>query len=99
MIVVFASAAKSGCVIDISEYVGWEIIYSGHVTGYINNAGEEEDHFEGCEWGRVLIVDYNKSVTCGEYNYSYAYRPEIGVINNGYNLKACIDDEIFDIRK
>ncbi len=95
---ILAGAAKSGCKIDISEFVGWEIIYAGQITGYIDEAGEIADDFDGCEWGRILIVDYDKTVTCDEYNYSYAYRPEIVVFADGYDMKACIDDEIYDLQ-
>ena len=61
--VLFSSAAEARCEVDITDYVGWQIIYSGTVTGYLDENGQEEDSFEGCEYGRVLIVDYSKSVT------------------------------------
>ena len=87
------------CTVDISDYVGWKIIYSGTVTGYIDEQGKERSDFEGCEYDRVLIVDYHKKVTCREYSYSYAYRPDIVVLSNGYSIKACIDDEIYDVSR
>jgi hypothetical protein len=31
----------AGCDADISDYVGWQIIYSGTVTGYIDEDGNE----------------------------------------------------------
>ena len=89
----------SACEVDISDYVGWEIIYSGNVTGYINEDGEEESSFEGCEYGRMLIVDYNKQVTCQTYNYSYSYNPEIVILSNGYQMEACINDEMYRITR
>lgn len=55
----------AGCEVDISDYVGWQIIYSGTVTGYIDENGKKEDDFEGCEHGRILIVDYSKSCPTG----------------------------------
>ncbi len=94
-----AVPAVAGCEVDISDYVGWQIIYSGTVTGYVDENGKKEDSFEGCEYGRILIVDYTKKVTCAEYNYSYAYHPDIVVLSNGSNLKACIDNEIYDVRR
>ncbi len=93
------ATAEAGCGVDISDYVGWKIIYSGTVTGYIDDNGKKEDDFEGCEYGRVLIVDYIKRVTCSEYNYSYAYHPDIVVMSNGSSLKACIDNEMYDVRR
>ncbi len=96
---VLASPAEAECEVYISDYVGWTIIYSGTVTGYIDENGREEDDFEGCEYGRILIVDYTKQVICSEYNYSFAYRPDIVVMTNGASLKACIDNEMYDIRR
>ena len=87
------------CQVDVSYYVGWQITYAGTVTGYIDEDGVVNDHFEGCEWGRVLIVDYNKSVTCSAYNYSYAFFPEIVILSDGLNMVACINNEIYDIRR
>lgn len=91
------SKLEAGCKVDVSELVDWQIVYSGTVTGYINERGEEEDAFEGCEHGRVLIVDYSKTITCAEYNYSYAYMPDIVVMSNGSRYQACIDGEMYDI--
>ena len=95
---VVSGSAHASCEIDIADYVGWKIIYSGTVTGYIDDDGKEEDNFEGCEYGRVIIVDYHKQVICEEYGYSYAYHPDIVVMSNGHSRKACIDDDIYDVR-
>jgi|TARA_B110001469_G_C9461790_1_gene232668 hypothetical protein len=86
------------CEVDMSDLVGYQVIYSGTVTGHIDNNGQEKDSFEGCEYGRVLIVDNYKQVVCAGYSYSYAYRPDIVVFANGYERKACVDDEVFDLR-
>ena len=96
---VLASPAWSGCEVDISDYVGWQIIHSGTVTGYIDDNGVEQDSFEGCEYGRQLIVDYSLVVTCATYSYSYAYNPEIVALSNGSSMAACIDDEMYDISR
>lgn len=94
-----ASPAWSGCEVDISDYVDWQIIHSGTVTGYIDDNGVEQDSFEGCEWGRQLIIDFSLAVTCATYNYSYAYHPDIVVLSNGSSLAACIDDEMYDVQR
>ena len=97
-----ASTAAAEC--DFSGKVGWTIMYSGTVTGYIDEDGEQ-DEFEGCEHGRVLIVDYSKTITCAEYNYSYAYMPDIVILWRPYEkdgkkydfYEACIDGDMYDI--
>ena len=65
----------------------------------IDDNGVEQDSFEGCEWGRQLIIDYSLAVTCATYNYSYAYHPDIVVLSNGSSLAACIDDEMYDVQR
>ena len=87
----------ANCEVDISDYVGWQIIYSGFVTGYIDENGIEQDDFEGCEWGRVLIIDHSEIVICAEYNYSYSYYPNIVILANRDSMAACINDDIYDI--
>lgn len=91
-------ASALACKIDISRYVGWTIIDSGTVTGYVDKNGQEQDEFEDCEYDRILIIDNDKIVTCAEYSYSYAYRPEIVVLAKDQTMEACIDDEVYDIR-
>jgi hypothetical protein len=98
-VVVFSAQAVASCKVDVSRYVGWQVIYSGTVTGYINEDGKEEDSFESCEHGRVLIVDYTNVVTCAEYSYSYAYHPDIVILSKGSTMKACIDNEMYDVRQ
>ena len=99
LFVVTTSYCFAGCDVDLSDYVGWEIIYSGTVTGYIDENGKEEDDFEGCDFGRVLIIDYTKQVTCSGYSYSYSYRPDIVVLSDGISMKACVNGNMYDVRQ
>ena len=100
VVIATSTQANAGC--DISDYVGWNIIYSGTVTGYIDEDGHKNENpkrgFEGCEYGRVLIVDYTKEITCDEYHYAYAFHPAILIMSDGVSRKACIDNEMYDIR-
>lgn len=98
MLLLMNSSFIFACNVDISNYVGYTIIYSGTVTGYIDEEGEQQNDFRGCEYGRVLIVDYDKQVTCESYGYAYSYQPDIVVLENSYSRSACIDDEMYDVR-
>ena len=93
------TAANARCEMDVSDYVGWQIIYAGTVTGYIDDRGVEKDDFEGCEYGRVLIIDYSMAVTCATYLYSYSYYPDIVILSNGTRMEACINNEMYDIQR
>ena len=81
----------------LTRLQGFTIVHVGTVTGYIDENGDIEDHFEGCDFGRVLIIDYNLSVTCQSYGYTYAYMPGIVVFEKKGVLKALINDQLFDI--
>ena len=87
----------SNCLRNPSNLLGYTIVHVGNVTGYINKDGKEENDFEGCEYGRTLIIDYSKSVTCQEYQYQYAYNPDIVIFANKFNWKACIDGSMYSI--
>ena len=93
----FLSSAYANCRIDISNYVGWTIIYAGKVTGYVDEKENVQDSFEGCEYDRILILDDSKQVICQTYSYSYAYRPDIVIMKNGFSVKACIGNKMYDI--
>ena len=45
-----------------------------------------------------MIVDYSKQIVCAGYGYSYAYHPDIVVLANEYGRKACINNEVYDVR-
>ena len=88
----------AGCEIDVADFVGWSIVYKGTITGYVDEEGKEKDEFQGCSYNRRLIVDYSKTITCTTYNYHYAYRPDVVILKNGSQIKACIDDEVYDVQ-
>lgn len=98
-VLAFSANAAVPCEADLSGYVGWTIIYSGTVTGYFDENGEVQFDFEGCDYDRVLIIDYSKVVTCSEYGYTYAYHPDILILSRGTSMEACIAGDMYDIRK
>jgi hypothetical protein len=79
-VVLFSGEAFADCDLDISDYVGWTIVYSGTVTGYIDPDGSQGDDFQGCEYDRILEIDHTNAVRCTEYHYSYAYYPDIVIL-------------------
>ena len=91
--------ADAGCMVDVSRFVGWQVTYSGTVTGYIDEDGTIQNDFEGCEYGRTLIVDHAYGIECADYGYAYAYWPDIVLMSNGFRTKACIDGRMYDVRQ
>ena len=89
--------SSSSLASDLSSYVGYTIIYSGTVTGYIDEDGNRQDDFEGCEYGRRLIIDEQFQITCATYSYSYAYWPEVVILQNDSFAIAIIDGDVYDV--
>lgn len=79
--------------------LGYTVVHSGTVTGYISEKGKKSDSFEGCDFDRKIIIDDQYVVTCATYSYSYAYRPDAVILSNKGNLKMIVENEIYDIRK
>ncbi len=99
-ILAWMAASAAGCDVDVSRYVGWEILSAGRFTGYADDDGTTaDDYFKGCDYGRVLIIDGRRSVTCRSFSYSYSYRPQVVILSDGFDWEACIDDEMYRIER
>ncbi len=92
-----SGGASADLMSDLSRMKGYTIIHVGNVTGFVNDKGEKEDHFEGCSYGRKLIIDYSYQITCNTYNYEYAFNPDIIILTNGPSAKAIIEDDVYDV--
>ncbi len=90
-------AARGGCSMNIADYVGWQIVYHGAVTGAVDLSGRSET-FQGCAPGRVLLIDANHSVVCTQTRLGAGYRPDIVVLSDGKNLVACVADQVYLVR-
>ncbi len=77
-------------------FLGYTVVHVGTITGYIDENGSKKDAFEGCQYGRKLIIDDQYIVVCTNYSYHYSYRPEVVVLSRGQSLKLIIDNEEFD---
>ena len=74
-----ATSVGAYCEVGVKLF-GYQIIHSGTVTDYVDDNGVQQDDFEGCEWGRQLIID-GLSCTCATYGYSYSYYPTIVILS------------------
>lgn len=84
---------------EVTEDKSWKLIYTGTVTGYRDPDGKKSDDFEGCDFDRDLILDYSKKITCISYSYSYSFMPNVKVYSNGFTMKACTNDNLYDVRR
>lgn len=95
----FSSPALADCNINFSDYVGWQVVYSGYITGYIDRDGTGGDDFEGCDYDRKLILDGRYAVTCIGYKYMYSHHPRVFILSDGSQMEACIGSTLFRVRK
>lgn len=57
----------------------------------------QDSNFEGCDYDRVLVFRNGFKFKCTEYNYNYAYNPDVLILKHIYSndYKVIIDDEEF----
>jgi len=82
---------------ELSRLDGYTITHTGTITGYIDEDGEEQPSYRGCDYGRVLIVDDKLRVTCKEYDYNYASSPTIIILERWGRAIAVIDEEVYSV--
>lgn len=91
------AAGATACEIDFSDFLDYEFVFEGEVTGYVDDNGDEKDSFYGCKRGRQLILDNRYRVTCRETWYDFTFRPNIIILDNGREWEACIDGRTYEV--
>lgn len=94
----FAGIAHADSADKLARYVGYTIVAVLPVTGFVDSSGKRGDSFEGCEYGRVIVFEGDKALTCTGYGYSYAYRPTALVLSRGGVFKMIVDGNAYDMR-
>lgn len=92
-------AANAYLADELADLVGWEVAWSGRITGFQDENGKRSDDYEGCEHGRKLILDDRFTVTCTSYHYSYAYNPRAVLLRNGSSMKLVVQDKLFTVSR
>lgn len=82
---------------QLQQYVGYTIVAVLDIVGYQDSNGKHGDSFEGCEYGRVIIFEGNKALTCTGYGYHYGYRPKALVLSRGGSFKMIVDSDVYDM--
>ncbi|MBT1077106.1 hypothetical protein [Geobacter grbiciae] len=103
----FASTAYADLADELADLVGYVIVDSKTIKGWYDDDESEEGAFKGCKHGRVIVFSDNKVLTCAEYGYQYAYRPNAVILakeityqgKSFYDFKMVVGDEIYDMRR
>jgi hypothetical protein len=81
---------------DFSDLEGWTVAAVTTVRG----------DFEGCDFDKRIPFDNGWVLTCSEYSYSYAYRPDAVIFAKSVDLrgraywmvKVLIEDEFYEMQ-
>ena len=89
--------AISGWESELRRLKGYTLVEVATITGWIDKDGRRKDGFEGCEYGRVIILDYSKSLRCNSYGYQYGYNPDAFIFSKGGDFKMFVDGNSYDM--
>jgi hypothetical protein len=83
---------------ELGRLEGWTILGTYQITGWKDRDGKKGDAYEGCNYGRVLILNYQFAVTCSGYWYEYAYHPTVVILAKGSGVKMILNGTIRDVQ-
>jgi hypothetical protein len=81
-----------------SRLIGYTIVASKTIAGYMDRDGRTGTDFQGCNYGRVIVFSDNTVLTCSEYNYEYSYQPTAILLVKGSSIKMIVESNIFDMQ-
>jgi hypothetical protein len=98
--------ARADLADELDDLVGYTILASKTVDSWYED-DEQDDSFEGCSHGRVIVFTDGTSLTYAEYGYQYAYRPTAIILGKEINyqnqtfvdFKMVVGDEVYDMRR
>lgn len=91
--------ARADLANQLSELTGYTILGSTTIVARQDENKAREDGFEGCNYGRKILFNNDRYLTCRSYHYHYAYRPTAVLLGNGSQIKMIVDDDVYDMSK
>lgn len=82
-----------------AEYRDYQVVGTYSVTGYADEDGTRGDHFEGCDYGRMIILNDSQSLTCKSYQYAYEYAPRAEVLRNGSDYVMIVNGVAYRMQR
>ena len=92
-------SARADIEAELARMKGFTILGAFTVTGFVEKNGKKSDSFEGCDFGRRIILDDSFTVECEEYDYRYAYMPKAIVFGDGTSLRMLVSGRLYRIAK
>jgi hypothetical protein len=81
----------------LKKFKGYNIVDVLTIEGTIDRNGKKESAFNGCEYGKVIIFEGNKSLKCSSYGYQYAFRPDAVILYKSGIFKMIVENDIYDM--
>ena len=89
-------AGAAGC--DLDQVIGYQLVFSGTIEGYVDNAGQRHDGFKGCEPGRIVVFTNRTGLRCKGEGRQDLVLPKGYVFGRShFDLKLCVDDAMYDV--
>ena len=89
ILVVFGiSTAKTDCSYTLENHIGWTIVDSKTIDGYIDQNGKRSDDFEGCDFDRTIVFTDGTAIRCNSFGYQYTFRPKAVILGKVITYKG-----------
>ena len=105
-LILLSISAQADLADELDNLIGYTIVDSKTIKGWYDDDEKGNGAFKGCKYGRVIVFTDNKSLTCAEYGYQYAYRPTAIILTKEisykgksfYDYKMIVEDDVYDMR-
>jgi hypothetical protein len=84
---------------EFNGLVGYTILGTKQITGWFDQNGKKGDSFEGCDYGRTIVLDNDKILVCQNFHFHFAFRPTALILSDGHHYKMIVDDHIYDMSR
>lgn len=99
LLLIMSTVASADITMDeLGALKGYTVLGVYQITGWHDTDGKKGDSYEGCIYGRVLILNYQFAITCTGYWYEYAFQPKVVVLSSGNSLKMVVNGHVRDVQ-
>ncbi len=72
----------------LGRYVGYTIVGSKTIAGYVDKEGNRKSDFQGCDFNRTILFDDGTTLQCSTYGYHYAFRPTAIILMKSMSISG-----------
>ncbi|MCF0253636.1 MAG: hypothetical protein HUK26_04805 [Duodenibacillus sp.] len=100
MLAVPATLSASTTATFLAQYVGYTIVYSGMVTGFVERDGKRATNYEGCAFGRKIILNHTLTVACKGYSNdnAYSYYPPAVLLASEESRLLVVGNQVIEVQ-